>query len=207
MNEALGMIETIGLIAAIEASDVMLKVADVRLIKKEIVKGGLVTVFIVGDVAAVQTAVAAGASAIERLNPYGLQAFHVIPCPDKDVSTMIDEHEKQIQEDKVTMIEAENIQETINAINSADIALSDESEIELENIVVNVDTVVDVVEQMKKMLQEQKMIEANEELFRWKLVDIRAFAKEIVDFSMSKQAIYKRNKQDLIEAILKHFVQ
>lgn len=207
MNEALGMIETIGLIAAIEASDVMLKVADVRLIKKEIVKGGLVTVFIVGDVAAVQTAVAAGASAIERLNPYGLQASHVIPCPDKDVSTMIDEHEKQIQEDKVTMIEAENIQETINAINSADIALSDESEIELENIVVNVDTVVDVVEQMKKMLQEQKMIEANEELFRWKLVDIRAFAKEIVDFSMSKQAIYKRNKQDLIEAILKHFVQ
>lgn len=80
--EALGMIETRGTIAAIEASDTMLKTANVRLLSKERVGGGLVTVIIQGDVMAVKTAVEAGASSVNRLGEELLVSVHVIPRPD-----------------------------------------------------------------------------------------------------------------------------
>ena len=65
--QALGMIETRGTLAAIEAVDVMLKSADVTLVEKTKIGGGLVTVTVTGDVAAVTAAVDAGASAAEHL--------------------------------------------------------------------------------------------------------------------------------------------
>ena len=65
--QALGMIETKGTLAAVEAADAMLKAADVALLEKTKVGGGLVTVTVTGDVAAVTAAVDAGAAAVERL--------------------------------------------------------------------------------------------------------------------------------------------
>ena len=64
---ALGLIETRGLIGAIEAADAMVKAADVRLVRKEVTVGALVTVQVVGEVAAVQAAVEAGRQAAERV--------------------------------------------------------------------------------------------------------------------------------------------
>ena len=80
--KALGMIETYGLIGAIEAADVMLKTANVTLLKKEIVKGGLILVSITGDVGAVKTAVEAATTAVNRLGLQVLYGSHVIPRPD-----------------------------------------------------------------------------------------------------------------------------
>ena len=85
--QALGMIETKGLVASIEAADAMVKAANVTLIGKEHVGGGLVTVMVRGDVGAVKASVDAGAAAAERVG--GLVSIHVIPRPHDEVEGIL----------------------------------------------------------------------------------------------------------------------
>ena len=86
-KKALGMIETRGLTAAIEASDAMTKAAEVKLIGTEKIGSGLVTVMVRGDVGAVKSAVEAGSTAAGRLGE--LIATHVIPRPHGDVEGIL----------------------------------------------------------------------------------------------------------------------
>ena len=86
-TEALGMIETKGLVASVEAADAMVKAANVHLIGKERVGGGLVTVMVRGDVGAVKAATDAGAAAAERVGE--LISVHVIPRPHMDVEYIL----------------------------------------------------------------------------------------------------------------------
>ena len=81
---ALGMIETRGLVPAIEAADAMTKAAEVNLIVKELVGGGYVTVMVRGETGAVNASVRAGADACERVGD-GLVAAHIIARPDIEV--------------------------------------------------------------------------------------------------------------------------
>ena len=90
-NEALGMVETKGLVGAIEAADSMVKAANVRLIGKEKVGSGLVTVMVRGDVGAVKASVEAGASAAKRVGE--LVSVHVIPRPHADVEGILPQAE------------------------------------------------------------------------------------------------------------------
>ena len=85
--DALGMIETKGLIGSIEAADAMVKAANVYLIGKNFVGGGLVTVMVRGDVGAVKASVEAGAANASRLGE--LVAQHVIPRPHNDVELIL----------------------------------------------------------------------------------------------------------------------
>ena len=85
--EALGMIETYGLVPSIEAADAMLKAAEVKLLERTFVKGGLVTVTVTGDVAAVKASVDAGAAA--GLGERCLVTQHVIPRPHVEVGETI----------------------------------------------------------------------------------------------------------------------
>jgi len=85
--DALGMIETKGLIGAIEAADAMVKAANVYLIGKEYVGGGLVTVMVRGDVGAVKAATDAGAAAAQRVGE--LVSVHVIPRPHSEVEVIL----------------------------------------------------------------------------------------------------------------------
>ncbi|MGI6020758.1 MAG: BMC domain-containing protein [Lachnospiraceae bacterium] len=85
--EALGMIETHGLIGSIEAADAMVKAANVHLIGKEQIGSGLVTVMVRGDVGAVKASVEAGASAAKRVGE--LVSVHVIPRPHTDVEGIL----------------------------------------------------------------------------------------------------------------------
>jgi ethanolamine utilization protein EutM len=85
--QALGMIETKGLVASIEAADAMVKAANVTLIGKEQVGGGLVTVMVRGDVGAVKASVDAGAAAAERVGE--LISIHVIPRPHDEVEMLL----------------------------------------------------------------------------------------------------------------------
>ena len=85
--QALGMIETRGLVAAIEASDSMGKTAYVKLVGTEKIGSGLVTVIVRGDVGAVKSAVEAGSAAASRLGE--LVAVHVIPRPHGDVESIL----------------------------------------------------------------------------------------------------------------------
>jgi len=84
---ALGMVETKGLVAAIEASDAMVKSANVRLIGSEYTGGGYVTVMVRGDVGAVKAATDAGAAAAKRVGE--LVSVHVIPRPHSDVEMVL----------------------------------------------------------------------------------------------------------------------
>ena len=86
-QEALGMVETRGLVAAIEAADSMLKAANVTLIGTEKIGSGLVSVMVRGDVGAVKAAVEAGSTSAQRLGE--LVAVHVIPRPHTDVEKIL----------------------------------------------------------------------------------------------------------------------
>ena len=86
---ALGMIETKGMIATVEALDSMLKAADVRLVVDMKVGAGLMTVVIEGDVGAVKAAVDAGAAAVRAINPKALKSVNVIPRPDDSISIVL----------------------------------------------------------------------------------------------------------------------
>ena len=84
---ALGMIETKGLVGAIEAADAMVKAANVTLIGSEYVGGGFVTVMVRGDVGAVKAATDAGAAAAKRIGE--LVSVHVIPRPDGAIEMLL----------------------------------------------------------------------------------------------------------------------
>jgi ethanolamine utilization protein EutM len=86
-TEALGMIETRGLVGAVEAADAMVKAAKVSLVGREFIGGGFVTVMVRGDVGAVKAAVEAGAMAAKKVGE--LVAVHVIPRPHGDVEGIL----------------------------------------------------------------------------------------------------------------------
>jgi bacterial microcompartment shell protein len=86
-QEALGLIETKGLIGAVEAADAMVKAANVLLIGKEYIGAGYVTVMVRGDVGAVKAATDAGAAAARRVGE--LVSVHVIPRPHNEVEKIL----------------------------------------------------------------------------------------------------------------------
>ncbi|MCK5733210.1 MAG: ethanolamine utilization microcompartment protein EutM [Candidatus Latescibacteria bacterium] len=87
MQNALGMIETKGLIGSIEAADAMVKAATVQLVGKESIGGGYVTVLVRGDVGAVKAATDAGAAAAQRVGE--LVSVHVIPRPHDEIERIL----------------------------------------------------------------------------------------------------------------------
>jgi len=87
MSSALGMVETRGLVGAIEAADAMLKAANVKFVGKEKVVPALITIKVIGDTAAVKAAVDAGAAAAKRVGE--LVSVHVIPQPDEQLKIIL----------------------------------------------------------------------------------------------------------------------
>jgi len=87
MSEALGMIETKGLVGAIEAADAMVKAANVVLVGYEKIGSGLVTVMVRGDVGAIKAATEAGAAAAQKVGE--VVSIHVIPRPHADVEKIL----------------------------------------------------------------------------------------------------------------------
>ncbi|MCQ8212855.1 BMC domain-containing protein [Cetobacterium somerae] len=108
--KALGMIETRGMVGAIEAVDVACKTADVEVLNRHLVKGGIVTVEIVGDVGAVKVAVEAAAEAVKRLGVY--MGSHVIPRPTEEVYNILEKKEvpteKVVKEEIIVELPEEN---------------------------------------------------------------------------------------------------
>jgi len=88
-GEALGLIETRGLVGSIEAADAMVKAANVTLIGKQQIGGGLVSVMVRGDVGAVKAAVDAGATAAKKVGE--LLSVHVIPRPHEELKKILPE--------------------------------------------------------------------------------------------------------------------
>lgn len=86
-NNALGMVETKGLVGSIEAADAMVKAANVVLVGKESIGGGFITIMVRGDVGAVKAATDAGAAAAQRVGE--LISVHVIPRPHEEMSKIL----------------------------------------------------------------------------------------------------------------------
>ena len=87
MRQALGLVETKGLIAAIEAADAMVKAANIRLLGRQKVTAGLVTIMVEGDVGAVKAAIDAGGTAAGRVGE--LISAHVIPRPHNEIDGIL----------------------------------------------------------------------------------------------------------------------
>lgn len=109
-EHALGLVETLGFIGAVEAGDAALKAARVELKGVELATGGLVTVEIVGDVGAVQAAVEAGATAASKVGQ--LVSRHVIPRPHEELSKIL----KSESEEKKPPVEASQVTDDLNRL-------------------------------------------------------------------------------------------
>jgi ethanolamine utilization protein EutM len=87
-GQALGLVETMGLVAATEAADAMIKSANVRLVSRQQVGGGLITIIVAGDVGAVKAAVDAGSAAGNRVGR--VVSAHVIARPHEDIPDLLE---------------------------------------------------------------------------------------------------------------------
>lgn len=133
--QALGMIETKGLIGAIEAADAMTKAANVTLIGKEKVGSGLITVMITGDVGAVKAAVDAGAAAAQQIGH--LVGVHVIARPHDEIENIL----------KKEVVEKEIVEETIEEVV--------EEIIEVLPEVISEEIIEEIIEEIEEKAQEE----------------------------------------------------
>lgn len=197
MKEAIGLIETMGIIAAIEASDVMLKTSNVTLLNKEIVKGGLVTVVITGDVSAVKTAVDAAVVAVNRLGVGLLMSSHVMARPDHSIESLLPKT-KEKSESNFSDVE-ESIEEmpVISDLNT-----------EIEEIVIE-ETVIELQDDLSAIQIKELLDNHQKEVVRSYLLDktvaqLREMAKQHNDFVIERKELYRTNKSDLVEGIINY---
>lgn len=208
--EALGMIETKGLLAAIESADAMLKAAEVRLLERTFVGGGLVTVTITGDVAAVKASIDAAAAAVSRLGTELLVSQHVIPRPHAELGETIvspiplcelhKEEEETKAEEIPAVIESEPVEEPEVQPEEAGAEESTEDEIQADMTSMH-------KEDMDKLVSKLGAEKAVEALENCKVVKLRNLAREYEDFGIAGRLISKANKTALIEEFRKYYSQ
>jgi microcompartment protein CcmL/EutN len=174
-STAIGLIETLGLVGAIEALDACLKAANVELIKKENTTGGLVTIMIRGDVAAVQAAIDAGSAAASRVGT--VISAHVIPRLSEEVFRILDE---------VAIIEA---------------PLKVQKEMIKQMIQ---EQVVNEVSPKEVIETESYVGYKGDDLNQHKVTELRHIARELNITTIDRQKIKYANKTELIEGILNH---
>jgi microcompartment protein CcmL/EutN len=214
--QALGLIETKGLIAAIESADAMLKAAEVSLLDKTYVGGGLVSVAVTGDVGAVKAAVEAGAAAVNHLNSTLLVSQHVIPRPHQDLEDVI------ISAAPLRKAEAMVVSEIIEAVD-----LTEEVQVKeikpavvktikpvvekFEKIAVYVnEAVTEVPEELHKaaidkIVQKNGLEQAIAVLEKVKVVKLRNLAREYKDFGITGRLVSKADKQMIISEFRQYY--
>ena len=186
---ALGMIETSGLLSAIEAADAGLKAANVRLLGTDYVRGGLVMVRFEGDVAAVQAAVDAGAAAAQRVG--NLLSAHVIPRAMPEVFCMLSSDPgvgpgKRAQGGCAACGGCEGGMRELRGCKPAPKAEEKKEE--------------------KKPEEASKADVPDLEAMKgWKVVQLRSFVRKLTDFPMSANEIRYANKTTLLDALNKYY--
>ncbi|MGO1369296.1 BMC domain-containing protein [Senegalia sp. (in: firmicutes)] len=213
-NEALGMIETYGYIGAVEAADVCVKSANVKLLGLERVRGGLVTIHITGDIGAVKASIDAAESAVKKFG--SLVSSHVIPRAGEGIEKLLpkiknpDNPEEEKEEKKEEEIEDEEASEDES---ETDQVIEKEEKIEEETDTKKQDEKEDQeqeeIDQTKNKEKPKLTVNINtpEELRQIKTVKLRAIARELDDkFSeylpIERSQIKYSKKGELINAIL-----
>lgn len=200
--EALGMIETKGLLAAIESADSMLKAAEVRLLERTFVGGGLVTITITGDVAAVKASIDAAAAAVSRLGPELLVSQHVIPRPHIELGETIvsptplcELHEEETKPESQPEPEEEEVipQETTEPETSEEPVIDTATAAEMHK------------EDMDKLVEQKGIRKAIEVIEKCRVVKLRNLAREYEDFGIAGRLISKANKVQLLEEFKNYY--
>jgi ethanolamine utilization protein EutM len=159
MQLALGLVETKGLVGSIEAADAMLKAANVKLIGKEIVTGGMVAIKIVGDVAAVKSSVDAGAAAAQRVGE--LVSIHVIPRPDDQLESILYSDSKSSKPRRKKKLRNQKTEKVDDLFSSASTE-SDKKETDTaEDLELN-DKVVTDSDDERHLVEEESLSEENQ---------------------------------------------
>lgn len=212
--QALGLIETKGLIAAIESADAMLKTSNVNILEKTYVGGGLVSIAVTGDVAAVKAAVEAGAAAVKNINAALLISEHVIPRPHEDLDNVIisaiplkdrEISKVQLQEiesrEKVEIIEedTEKIKEAINENLLVENLVHDELFTEETRDYPKVDlTLPHNKEAVDKIILEYGLEKTIDILSKFTVKVLRKLAREYKNFGIEGRTVSKADKKLLI---------
>ncbi|MGF1731453.1 BMC domain-containing protein [Photobacterium kasasachensis] len=188
---AIGMIETKGLLAAVEGADSMLKSADVSLINKSSATGGLITITVTGEVSAVQTAVEVAADAICRLGQNLLISKHVIARPSSALETIIPIIPSVTQKKNVEDIEQENVEQESSSVAET----QDDAE---PSIAEKIDATDDAPE--LESVEETPPIYNEPKLQRMKLANLRKIVSELPETNI-KVDLKKATKKVLIKVI------
>lgn len=201
--QALGFIETKGLLCAIEAADVMLKAANVSLLQKSYASGGLVCITVTGDVGAVKAAVDAGQEAVKRINAANCISAHIIPRPMPEVAALLAERIEEVDETS----EVEEMPK------SAETPIEAHDESPVEALTENIDEEVSVKEPSLESLSKTHIdafVVAHsyealaKELETLTVVKLRTLARQYTGLRIAGRRISKADKKMLLEEF-KHF--
>ncbi|WP_061994457.1 BMC domain-containing protein [Clostridium sp. ATCC 25772] len=222
--QALGFIETRGLLTAIEAADTMAKSADVSIVEKTYIGGGLVTIVVTGDVGAVKAAIEAGGAAVKNIDEESLISEHVIPRPHEELESIIGPNtSKEIlevpssnKEDGLKEIEkteekiTANVEDTEEHVEKAEKAEMHEDKLEeqLEKNQEILETDSDKLHKMSlqnlhkddidNLINKDGIEKTILMLSKLKVVKLRNLAREYDDFVIRGRAISKADKNLLI---------
>jgi microcompartment protein CcmL/EutN len=210
MDLALGLIETRGLVAAIEAADAMVKAADVKIIGKENVTGALVIIKVMGETAAVKASVDAGAAAAQRVGE--LISAHVIPRPDNEIDQIIFDSElkkddiggssENIEIEEEIKTKTEKIEDIIPNVKEEKIVKIEKPKIE-SNLKVTSEKQIEQVSQQKNikknLVSVTGKIPSIEQLEVLNVHALRRIARGFDNFPIKGREISKANRAKLLD--------
>ncbi len=196
---ALGLVETRGFIGAVEAADVMLKAADTRLLEKVYVGGGLVTITVLGDVAAVQAAVDAAQTAINKLGEGLFISKNVIPRPLEEVLGLFNPMSPQTAQGK-----DEGEKKTKSAPQKTPVKSIPQVKSEEAKQVKTIDG-IDNKKQLDLQIKQNGLDETLKILNGLKVVKLRTLARDIDNFGINGRELAKANKEQLLKEFQDYF--
>lgn len=201
-EKALGLIEVRGFLGAVVVADAALKAANVSLLNVETVKSGLNTVQLVGDVSAVRSAVEAAVE-IAQDQPYYLHS-HVIARLDSQTDSILLPIQKEVNKDVSKVETSSSIEESVlEAIDSMDVPEVNPKPLISDNETAFVEDVISEIIVDEEVLTEGQQKYSEEELNKFKVVELRSIAYRENKIDLSKKEIKFANKQLLIQALLK----
>ncbi|NFG40517.1 BMC domain-containing protein [Clostridium botulinum] len=189
--QALGLIETRGLLAAIEGADTMLKSADVSILEKTYVGGGLVSIAVTGDVGAVKAAVEAGVAAVKKLDSKLLISEHVIPRPHDELDNIIG-IKKSLKKLEVSSESENEICENLNEVVEIEVIKNEISE--KEETIETIDCIDTKSEKINLAIDNSLPKNLKEEHSNDSKVDLNNLQKATVDNLVNESGIEKTLK-------------
>ena len=207
-DRALGMVETRGLIASIEAADAMVKAAKVQLIGKEKITAGLVTILVVGETAAVKSAVDAGALAAQRVGE--LISTHIIPRPDDQIDEIVmNSRPVPSKEKKQVSLPKKNTKQKRKLIQPTEEESVEEIETEIKTKSSSSSTIdrlkeealgkISLDSKSEKSKQDKNLGISMAELEVMNVHQLRRFARDFENFPIKGREISRANRGELLD--------